>query len=87
MNALTLNAPNSQALFDRARAVMPSGYTRQMAVQDPHPRYAEGGDGCWVTDVEGVRRIDYVNNFTALIHDIDTNRIHPILGASCPSCS
>ena len=63
-----INAPESKALFERAKHVMPSGYTRQMAVQNPHPIYAAEADGCWVTDVEGVRRVDFINNFTAMIH-------------------
>jgi len=68
MDEIELQVPVSRALFERACHVMPSGYTRQMAVQNPHPIYAAEADGCWVTDVEGVRRVDYVNNFTALIH-------------------
>ena len=58
----------SAALFERARLVMPSGYTRQMAVTKPHPAYVASGEGCWVTDVDGNRRIDWVNNFASLLH-------------------
>ena len=75
MTADIPNAPNSRALFDRAREVMPSGYTRHLAVQHPHPIYAAEADGCWITDVEGVRRVDYINNFTALIHGHN----HPVI--------
>lgn len=58
----------SAALYARAREVMPSGYTRQMAVSRPHPSYVAHGQGCWVTDVDGNRRIDWVNNFASLLH-------------------
>jgi glutamate-1-semialdehyde 2,1-aminomutase len=58
----------SAALYQRARQVMPSGYTRQMAVTRPHPAYVAHGEGCWVTDVDGNRRIDWVNNFASLLH-------------------
>ncbi len=75
MGAIDIEAPVSSALFDRARKVMPSGYTRQMAVQKPHPIYAAQADGCWITDVEGVRRVDFINNFTALIHGHN----HPVI--------
>jgi len=34
----------------------------------PYPPYAASGEGCWVTDVEGDRRLDCLNNYTALIH-------------------
>ena len=32
------------------------------------PIYAQSGNGCYLTDVEGVERVDYLNNMTALIH-------------------
>ena len=34
----------------------------------PYPPYAASGEGCWITDVEGDRRLDCLNNYTALIH-------------------
>lgn len=64
----THNQTVSAAIFARAREVMPSGYTRHLVVQKPNPSYAASGDGCWITDVEGNRRIDWVNNFSSLIH-------------------
>jgi len=74
-----MKAPQSAALFERAKKVMPSGYTRHMAVTKPHPLYAVSGDGCWVTDAEGVKRIDYVNNFTALIHGHNKKEISDVI--------
>lgn len=65
---MTAPTQASAALFERARRVMPSGYTRHMAVTKPHPLYAVEGDGCWIVDADGTRRIDWINNFTALIH-------------------
>ena len=59
---------NSSALFERAKAVMPSGYTRQMVVTKPHPLYVKGGKGCWIEDVDGNKLVDWVNNFSAQIH-------------------
>lgn len=58
----------SAALYERATHVMPSGYTRDLVATKPHPQYAVSGDGCWITDVDGHRLMDWVNNFTALIH-------------------
>ena len=58
----------SGALFERAKAVMPSGYTRQMVVTKPHPLYVASGAGCWITDVDGNKLVDWVNNFSAQIH-------------------
>src|SRR5262249_56697589 len=34
----------------------------------PRPIYAAAGDGCWITDVDGDRRLDLLNNYTSLIH-------------------
>jgi len=58
----------SSRLYDRARKVLPSGSTRQAAFFKPYPVYAASGQGCRVTDVDGVERIDFVCNYSALIH-------------------
>lgn len=58
----------SAELFARAERVMPSGYTRDLVAQLPHPQYASHAQGCWLTDIDGNRRIDWVNNFTSMIH-------------------
>ena len=34
----------------------------------PHPIYLRSGHGSRVTDVDGIERIDFSNNFTAMIH-------------------
>jgi glutamate-1-semialdehyde 2,1-aminomutase len=63
-------APGSRsaALFARAQGVMPGGNTRTTVYMAPYPPYAASGAGCWVTDVDGDRRLDCLNNYTALIH-------------------
>jgi glutamate-1-semialdehyde 2,1-aminomutase len=61
-------ATRSRRLFDRARSVMPGGNTRTTVFTSPHPIYARSGSGCRVTDVDGNVRLDFVNNYTALIH-------------------
>jgi glutamate-1-semialdehyde 2,1-aminomutase len=57
----------SQVLNDRARGVLPGGITRTSVYFDPFPPYMERGDGCRVYDVDGNERIDFSNNYTALI--------------------
>jgi glutamate-1-semialdehyde 2,1-aminomutase len=47
---------------------MPGGVSRNTVLRSPHPLYAQKGEGCYVTDVEGVRRIDFANNMASLIH-------------------
>jgi glutamate-1-semialdehyde 2,1-aminomutase len=58
----------SAALFARAQTVMPGGNSRTTVYMAPYPPYAASGEGCWVTDVEGDRRLDCLNNYTALMH-------------------
>ena len=62
--------PNSTsaALFERGRRVMPGGNSRVGGMFEPYPLYAVSGKGCRVTDVDGVERIDFVNNWSSLIH-------------------
>lgn len=63
-------APDSRSarLFARAQGVLPGGNTRTTVYIAPYPPYADSGEGCWITDVEGDRRLDCLNNYTALIH-------------------
>ncbi len=58
----------SARLFNEAQSVMPGGNSRTTIYMPPYPPYAASGKGCWVTDVEGDRRLDFLNNYTALIH-------------------
>src|SRR6476646_10459822 len=80
----------SAALFARAQGVLPGGNSRTTVYMAPYPPYAAAGEGCWITDVEGDRRLDCVNNYTALlngnayttIEEAATRRL--ALGASFP---
>jgi glutamate-1-semialdehyde 2,1-aminomutase len=58
----------SAHLYERAKNVLPWGSTRQAAFFKPYPIYANFGKGSRVTDVDGVERIDYVCNYSALMH-------------------
>jgi glutamate-1-semialdehyde 2,1-aminomutase len=58
----------SAELWARARAVMPGGNSRTTVFTAPHPAYAASGQGATVTDVDGQQRLDFVNNYTSLIH-------------------
>ncbi|XOV90587.1 MAG: aspartate aminotransferase family protein [Pseudomonadota bacterium] len=58
----------SKQLFDRARRVLPGGNSRHGVFLSPYPAYAAHASGCRVTDVDGVERIDCVNNWSSLIH-------------------
>jgi len=58
----------SEQLFSKAVKYLPGGVSRNTIFRKPHPYYAEKGEGCYVTDVEGVTRIDFANNMASLIH-------------------
>ena len=61
-------ASKSAALYERAAKVFAGGNTRLQVWVDPFPVYAEKGSGARVTDVDGVTRLDFTNNFASLIH-------------------
>ena len=68
----------SEMLYERACQVLPGGVSRNTVFRKPHPFYADKASGCRITDVEGIERIDFSNNMTALIH----GHAHPsIVGA------
>jgi glutamate-1-semialdehyde 2,1-aminomutase len=59
---------NSERLYRRALRVMPGGVSRNTVLRRPYPSYAAKGEGCRVTDVDGIERIDFANNMASLIH-------------------
>jgi len=67
---------HSDTLYRSAAALMPGGTSRLHYYYPPHPIYAAHGRGCRLTDVDGVERIDFLNNMTAMLHghaDPDVN--------------
>ncbi|NOZ32899.1 MAG: aspartate aminotransferase family protein [Alphaproteobacteria bacterium] len=58
----------SADLYLRAQKVMPGGVSRNTILRQPHPVYAARGHGCYITDIEGVTRLDFANNVASLIH-------------------
>ncbi|MFN8635662.1 MAG: aspartate aminotransferase family protein [Chloroflexota bacterium] len=58
----------SAALFERARKVLPGGNTRTTVFNPPHPLYLVEGQGCRITDADGQTRLDFLNNYTSLLH-------------------
>lgn len=58
----------SSRLYQEAKKYMPGGNSRITVFFSPHPFYAIHGQGCTITDADGVERIDFHNNYTSLIH-------------------
>jgi glutamate-1-semialdehyde 2,1-aminomutase len=59
--------PRSAKLFEAACRSMPGGVTRNTVHFAPHPLYIERGEGCYVWDVDGTRRLDAISNYSAQI--------------------
>ena len=58
----------SARLFRQAQSVMPGSNSRTSVFIAPYPPYAAEAAGCWLTDADGDRRLDLLNNYTSLIH-------------------
>ncbi len=61
-------SPTSAELAARARAVFPGGDTRSSAHYGPYPLVMAEAQGCRLTDVDGNVLLDFMNNFTSLVH-------------------
>lgn len=68
----------SASLFERARRVEPGGTSRLTVYFPPHPVYFRRGQGCRLYDVDGNEYIDFINNYTSLIH----GHAHPYVEAA-----
>ncbi len=71
----------SAALFERAKRVFPGGSTRGQTYMRPYMIYAREAKGCRITDVDGVERLDFINNFTTQFH----GHSHPAIVAALQS--
>ena len=58
----------NKEIYNRARNVLTGGVSRNTIYRDPHPYYVAKAKGSYVTDIEGVERIDFANNMASLIH-------------------
>src|SRR3954454_3717237 len=64
------DAPVSQALFDRASAVVPGGVNspvRAFRAVGGTPRFMASGSGAWLTDADGRRYVDLVASWGPMI--------------------
>ena len=78
MATMTPAATATERLFDEACRYIPGGTSRIHYYYPPYPIYARSARGCTVVDVDGVERLDFLNNMTALIH----GHGHPAIAAA-----
>lgn len=70
--------PGSAVLYQRATASLPGGDTRTIAFHHPYPLAIARGQGATLTDVDGNHYLDFLNNYTSLIH----GHAHPAIVAA-----
>jgi glutamate-1-semialdehyde 2,1-aminomutase len=61
------STPASARLYQEARRHIAGGVSRTTIHLEPHPLYASRGDGARVWDADGVERLDFIGNYTALV--------------------
>lgn len=70
--------PASARLFKQACDFLPGGNTRSVMHFNPYPLFLARGEGCYLYDVDANRYLDFVNNYTSLIH----GHAHPAIVAA-----
>jgi glutamate-1-semialdehyde 2,1-aminomutase len=71
-------SPESARLHAEACHYVPGGSSRVHYYFEPNPIYAVRGHGCRLIDADGIERLDFLNNMTALIH----GHAHPAIVAA-----
>ncbi len=83
----------SGALFERAVKVMPGGNSRHTVYFPPYPIYGAKAEGARVWDADGESRLDFIANYSSLVHGHNHPRIveaivkqaHRLLSISLPT--
>ena len=70
--------PISERISKESAAVLPGGTTRTTTFFPPFPPMLVEGAGSQIVDVDGNRRVDYLNNYTSLI----LGHAHPVVTAT-----
>lgn len=83
--------PKSKAAFEYAKNYLAGGECRSIACFDPYPFTVDYAEGCRLHDLDGNVYVDFLNNYTSLIH----GHAHPALtkaiseaaakGTACPA--
>ncbi len=57
----------SKALWNASQSYLPGGDTRSSIFWKPYPIYIERGEGCYVYDVDGTARLDFIGCMTTSV--------------------
>lgn len=77
--------PRSQALHERALAVMPGGNTRSVLSYGPFPTAMASGTDCRLWDVDGRQYLDLCGEYTAGLFGHSEPRIHAAINQAMAS--
>lgn len=77
--AFQSRTPKSRAWYERATKVMPGGDTRTGTFHLPYPLFVSRGQGCRLWDADGNEYLDFLNNFTSLLHGHAHPTVHRAL--------
>lgn len=83
--------PLSGCAFEKAKHYLAGGETRTVSYYPPYPLTIESGKKAVIYDVDGNRYIDFVNNYTSLIHGHANEKITEAIayaasrGTACPA--
>jgi glutamate-1-semialdehyde 2,1-aminomutase len=94
-SAYRARTPISRQLFQAAKAVLPGGDTRSVLYFPPYPTFVDRGYGCRVWDVDNNEYLDFLNNYTSLIHghahpgivEAIANQVKRGTAFACPTAS
>lgn len=70
--------PGSRSLYERALRDLPGGETRTSTFFQPHPLFMTRGEGALLFDQDGNRYLDFLGNYTSLVH----GHAHPDITAA-----
>lgn len=80
---ITRTKKSAQA-FDEADKYIAGGETRSVSMYHPYPLTIERANGCNFVDLDGNEYIDFINNYTSLLH----GHAHPVITkAICEAAS
>ncbi|MBN1317148.1 MAG: aspartate aminotransferase family protein [Anaerolineales bacterium] len=71
----TCQTKGSKEKHEQAKGFLPGGDTRTSTFFQPYPTFMTRGQGCHIYDCDGNRYIDFLNNYTSLIH----GHTHPVV--------
>lgn len=62
------NTKKSKETFNRAKKYLPGGNSRTTVFWSPYPLYFQKGKGFTIYDLDGNAYLDFIGNYTSLIH-------------------